>query len=234
MPIRKRGNTWYADIHYSGKRVKKRLSTNKVTAQKMYDEMIKQKKLSPFGATDYCYDLKKIQKQFLLEVEPRVSTKTLHDYNVFHNGVTDYLKGTAFESVRNDFNEYILQRQKQGISIRSLNLTIELTRRMFRHAIETKLIPSDPLSGIKKLKGAKKMKRALAPDEIEALLENSGRFQIIWLTFLNTGLRRSELVELKWKDVDFDKNRITVSKDLPGKGVKETRNGNGSNLPLTA
>ncbi|GJQ59738.1 MAG: hypothetical protein D8M57_13000 [Candidatus Scalindua sp. AMX11] len=219
MPIYKRGKTWYADLYVNGKRSRKRLSTNKATAQKMYEEILKRKDFSPFGTLGYNYDLEKIQKQFLLEMEPRVSAKTLHDYNVFLNGVTNRLKGTPFDSVRNDFNAYILQRQKQGISARSLNLTIELSRRMFRHAIETKLIPTDPLSGIQKLKGAKKIKRALTPDEIKPLLDNSGQYKIIWLTFLHTGLRRSELVELKWKDVDLDKGIISIVKNQPGKGV---------------
>ncbi|MCP5007842.1 MAG: hypothetical protein GY941_28490 [Planctomycetes bacterium] len=39
MPIRKIGNTWYADIHVDGKRTRKKLSTNKAIAQRMYDEL---------------------------------------------------------------------------------------------------------------------------------------------------------------------------------------------------
>ncbi len=219
MPIRKRGNTWYADLYINGKRSRKRLSANKTTAQKVYEELIKNKDLSPFGIRDNNYDVKQLQKQFLIEVGLRVNAKTLHDYNVILVGVTDHLNGLPLQEIRKAFIEYLTSRQEEGISARRLNLTLELTQRMFRHAIETNVITLDPLSGISKFKNAKKMRRALTPDEIKALLENSGKFRIIWLAFLNTGLRRSELVELKWKDVDFEKSRITISKDLPGKGV---------------
>ncbi len=81
------------------------------------------------------------------------------------------------------------------------------------------MIVADPLSGLRKLQNTKKVRRSLLPDEVKSLLKNSGKRRIIWLTFLNTGLRRAELVELKWKDVDLENGRITISKDLPGKGV---------------
>ena len=219
MPIRKRGKTWYTDLYVNGRRTRKKLSTNKATAQKIYEDLIKQKDLSPFGISDYNYDIKQFQRCLLLEVEPNISAKTLHDYEVLLSGVTEHLNNTPLQSVRNKFNEYLLERQKQGLSIRTLNLIIELTKRMFRHAVETNLVPLDPLSGTRKFKSAKKLRRALMPEEIKSLLESSGKYRIVWLTFLGTGLRRSELVELKWKDVDLKKGELSVTKERPGKGV---------------
>ncbi|MCP5007843.1 MAG: hypothetical protein GY941_28495, partial [Planctomycetes bacterium] len=137
------------------------------------------------------YNVKQLEDSLLSEIQPRVSVQTLHDYTVILNGVTNHLKHAHLTTVRREFNDYIHKRQEAGISTRTLNLTIELTKRMFLHAIETGLIAADPLSGLRKLKNAKKVKRALLPDEVKALLKNSGKRRILWLTFLNTGLRRT-------------------------------------------
>ncbi|GJQ57420.1 MAG: hypothetical protein SCALA701_02210 [Candidatus Scalindua sp.] len=219
MSLRKIGNSWFADFYTNGKRVRKKLSSNKATAQKIYDTIIRDRDLSKFGLCDKGYDLKKMQQQFLSEISIRLSNKTLSYYNVILDEVTEHLACTPLHEARNTFSDYINRKQELGLSARTLKLIIELTKRMFHHAVETNVISVNPLSGIKNPQGTKKIRRALEPGEIKSLLKNSGRYKIIWLTFLNTGLRRSELVELKWKDIDLKKGTLTIEKERPGKGV---------------
>lgn len=144
MSLRKISNSWFADFYTNGKRTRRKLSTNKATAQKIYDNLIKQREISPFGIIDNAHDIKHLEKQFLIEVGLRVNAKTLHDYKVILSGVTDHLNGLPLQEIRNAFIEYLTSRQEEGISARRLNLTIELSKRMFCHAIETTLFHSTP------------------------------------------------------------------------------------------
>ncbi len=210
---------WYIDLGSRENRYRKKLSTNRATAQKIHDDIIKNKSLTAFGLADNQYDFAELCKRFLTETTARVNYQTAHDYKVLLDGIADRLQHVPIENVREVFNDYLLERQKGGLSLRRLNLTIELARRVFRYGIETNVIPSDPIMGIRKFTVVKKLRRALLPNEIKSLLENSGKFRNIWLVFVGTGLRRSELVELKWKDVDIDKGLISIAKHQHGKGI---------------
>jgi integrase len=53
----------------------------------------------------------------------------------------------------------------------------------------------------------KRKRRALADGEVERLLEVGGERGIVYLAALLTGLRRSELDELRWSDVHLDAPR---------------------------
>jgi integrase len=63
-------------------------------------------------------------------------------------------------------------------------------------------------------------KRRVAPDiltrdEVQGLLANLRfRERILVLLAVTTGLRRSELFGLKWKDVDFQTKQIYVTRSI--------------------
>ncbi len=60
----------------------------------------------------------------------------------------------------------------------------------------------------------------LAPDEVRKLLAAAtGRFRPFLLVAIFTGLRASELRGLRWVDVDFESNKLTVSQRADENGV---------------
>ena len=64
---------------------------------------------------------------------------------------------------------------------------------------------------MKFLKESKKNFRWFPEDAIEKFLKFCGRgLKSIFLVGINTGLRISELLSLKWKQVDFDNCYITI------------------------
>lgn len=58
--------------------------------------------------------------------------------------------------------------------------------------------------GAKSICGPDFQRRALSPEEIKALLDNSGKYRLLWYTMLATGLRRNEAVNLTWDMVKLD------------------------------
>ncbi|HGJ64194.1 TPA: site-specific integrase, partial [bacterium] len=68
------------------------------------------------------------------------------------------------------------------------------------------------VSNVVKLKVPKRNKKFLSQQEIQKLLDSASESYIypIILTGLHTGMRKSELFNLKWTDIDFDQKMITV------------------------
>lgn len=76
-----------------------------------------------------------------------------------------------------------------------------------------RLIPHNPLEHVGKVRGeATFTRRVLTPDEFGRLLDVSGRRRPLYLFAVLTGLRRSTVRGLRWRDVllDGDSPRVTV------------------------
>lgn len=104
----------------------------------------------------------------------------------------------------------MLLRECRKLSRNSIRLILATARVIFNHAIEDGLIESNPAA--KRDRFAKTQKHdfsavPLTREEAEALLESAKefcpRYYPLFLTALRTGLRRGELVALKWGDIQF-------------------------------
>jgi len=84
----------------------------------------------------------------------------------------------------------------------------------------------NPAWDIKKFKEAHNEMDFLQPHEINPLLEKSTEpYRTLFLTAIFTGMRRAELLGLKWGDVDWYNNTIRVRRTLHFKKQKNTREG---------
>lgn len=89
-------------------------------------------------------------------------------------------------------------------------------RSIFKAAQENGLIVRSPVSSMLKPCGKKTQeKTALTPQEREKLIERvmNPRAKTFLLIALNTGMRRGEILALKWDDVDFEKKLIHVRRN---------------------
>jgi integrase len=89
-------------------------------------------------------------------------------------------------------------------------------------------IESNPLSKIRKLKEPRGRVRFLSEEERKALLEackqsKSPYLYLVVVLLLSTGARRSEIINLRWSDVDLSRRIILL---------EETKNGERRVLPL--
>jgi len=110
----------------------------------------------------------------------------------------------------------------RGCAKATCNKYLQVLRVMFDWLIDEKLIKENPARKVKTFSELdEKTPRILFPDEFqkfkEGLKDNAhllhGYFAEIMLTYIMTGLRRSELLNLKLKDINFDHGYIVVHKD---------------------
>src|SRR5215207_10213280 len=65
-----------------------------------------------------------------------------------------------------------------------------------------------------------KRRRHFLPEQVSALLEaaREDRLEALYVVAVHTGLRRGELLALRWNDVDFEKGTLRVDESLDQHG----------------
>lgn len=111
-----------------------------------------------------------------------------------------------------------LLKDENGMSESSLRQLRNFLHMIFNFAVQNNLILHNPTIGVRIPKTGIHENRALTPDEVVRLINavrNSNRpimFCIILSLF--TGLRKGEIIGLKWRNVDFDMQTITIDHQL--------------------
>ncbi|WP_158754735.1 tyrosine recombinase XerC [Dyella sp. S184] len=111
---------------------------------------------------------------------------------------------------------------KEGLAPKSLQRLLSSCRSLFRQLNREGLLAGDPLLGVRGPKVRRKLPQVLDVDEASALVEtDSGgklavRDRAMLELFYSSGLRLSELVGLRWIDLDLDGGEVRVL----GKGSK--------------
>lgn len=107
--------------------------------------------------------------------------------------------------------------EEQGLSSRTIKYAYTLLNALIKQAINDELINKNVVSKVDKPK-QKKIKEliTLTADEVQRFLnviENEEHHAFFKLAF-TSGMRRSELLGLRWSDIDFDKSIITVNQTV--------------------
>jgi integrase len=98
-----------------------------------------------------------------------------------------------------------------------------------------KKIQSNPVQDITIPNKQAKPRKALTLDELSQFLKSIENSRWIWSVkfALITGLRRGELLALRWTDVQWDDNRIVVDKSNSSTGLGNTKSNKVHYVPLS-
>lgn len=115
--------------------------------------------------------------------------------------------------------EFRERRLKAGISRTSTNRELMLLSKMFNWAEAEAFSRGNPARGIKKFSEADRVRSRVLCEDEEAglLLELAPHVRPVVLVALHAGLRRGEILNLPWKNVDLGKRLLTVEGTKSGK-----------------
>jgi integrase len=127
---------------------------------------------------------------------------------------------------------------------RSIEHAVETLRAMLATAVEWNRIPANPAMRLRlppKDPGPQAAERVLTPAELERLYAHAGtlRTETMLRAAAEAGLRRGEIIGLRWRDVLPDARRIVVSENVwqtrAGERLVQTpKSGRGRRVAITA
>ena len=165
-----------------------------------------------------------------LKFEKRFSKNTLISYETDLVSFFDYIVTTygtlpLSETTHTYIRSWLASLKNDGLTAKSINRKISTLRSFFKYQIKTGVLQATPMSKIIAPKNEKRLPAFIAKSDIELLFKHvafpdtwKGRTEkLLFAIFYNTGMRLSELVQLKESNVNAASNTIKVL----GKGNKE-------------
>ena len=110
----------------------------------------------------------------------------------------------------------VAEEKSKGLSPASINNYIRHAKASLNKAVEWQYIKTNPLSDVKQISEPERLPKFMRKSDISHFLANMKDVNLrrLVVAYIATGRRRSELLNLKWKDVDLKNKLYTVS----GKG----------------
>ncbi|GAB2773753.1 tyrosine-type recombinase/integrase [Salinimicrobium soli] len=164
-----------------------------------------------------------------LELEKNYSSHTITAYQNDLGSFTEFLKMEfGEEDLRRveyrHIRSWIVTLVESGLSNNSINRKISSLKAFYRFLQKTRELEISPLAKHRALKVSRKLQVPFSEDEVtRALYAEAGegfealRNKLMVELFYSTGIRRSELINIRLKDIDLGNSLLKVT----GKGNKE-------------
>jgi integrase len=196
-----------------GRRIRKRLSTDFDAAATMLNELRSRADRGSLELLDNRYSWDDLKRDFLAWAKQ--STRSADKY------AADLAAFEKFSHVRcvsmvtpRLVDQWRQERLTEGVRPRTINRQVGTIRNMLSKGVHRfKVLASNALGDVKRLSEGdpSKVRRALTADEVNALFKHSMPYMVpVWRLYATTGMRRMELVNLLWSDVDLEDKSITV------------------------
>jgi integrase len=149
------------------------------------------------------------------------------------------IKGTVRQRTWERYEQFVRVHlaSKTALSPTTIRHLHAAIHKALDEAVADNLIPRNVATNIKLPKMRKKEIHPLNPDQAKAFLEaaRGDRYEALYLLAIHYGLRRGELLGLKWSDLQGNTLQVrrTMSESRVGRIEEETKNGKGRPIELS-
>src|SRR5258707_4063901 len=119
-----------------------------------------------------------------------------------------------------DIRQILKEMTLRGVSSNTRRRLYYVISRAFEFAVRWGTLLLNPVSGVEPQRREPREMRALSETKVKGSLQvtDRGRHAEYFRTAIATGMRPGELAGLRWQDVDFEGNSISVQRSLVWKG----------------
>lgn len=149
----------------------------------------------------------------------RTTSEYLKDLKAFARWAKTHREVAKWSTLtRSDIDEYITQRAKEGIKPATTNRELASISALYRYFIREGLLTSNPARFQSRRKQGEHLPNTIPAEDLQQAYAHSVGVVHVWIGLLSTtGIRISELLDLKWEDIDFK----ACSLEIHGKGNKD-------------
>jgi integrase len=129
-----------------------------------------------------------------------------------------YFKGKMLSAITPETIEGFKAKRRTEVSDSTTNRELAFLKTLFTKAVEWGKLEKSPAARVKKFREPASRERILTVDEIRRLLDAaSPEHRPVLIVALGTGMRRGEILSLKWTDLDLVRGIIYVRTSKSGK-----------------
>lgn len=160
-----------------------------------------------------------IGKRFLAYQKARLTPKAYErERGIVENHLLSFFAGKIAAIRRVDVQRYGTERGGKA-SPHSVQKELNILKHILRLAVEWEVIPSSPALGVKSPRVPAGRVRYLQPAELKAVVQACPDWlQPIVGLAVSTGMRRSEILGLRWLDMDLSNKRVLLPQTKNGEG----------------
>jgi integrase len=225
MGIYRKGNNWYIDYRANGRRIRERVGPNKKLA-----ETVLSKRMVEVAEGKFLDVRRSPPMPF-----PDMADKYLEEYSRVNKRSWEsdlrsikHLKAYFGNRKLSEFSPLLIEGYKRKraelVSPKTVDLEVGCLRHIFTKAIEWGFAQDNPAKRVKLFRPRNARLRYLSEEEIVRFLDScEDYFRPLATVAIHTGMRRGEMLSLRWKDTDFPNGIIHV---------EETKNGERRDVPM--
>jgi len=164
--------------------------------------------------------LEKFIKEWLIMKEANIKPQTINHYRqVMQDYVIPVIGKTLLMDLKpQQIQEIYNDNVAKGIGLRTIEFTHTVIRNCLNHAVRTNIIPKNPSLATNPPKPKPDEMKILNEDQIQTFIlatqslqpENYPFFQLA----ITTGMRRAEILGLKWEDLEWIRHWLVVTRQL--------------------
>jgi integrase len=227
MGLYRRSNSsvWWMSFTHNGQQYRRSTETeDKKLAQRIFDKLRGEIAEGNWfeKLPGESYKFKDLMDKYMKEHSALYKAKTSHirDKSIIAHLNLKFGEMFLTEITTAMISEYKTQRKIDGASARTINYELTLMSHAYNLAIkEWEWVKDNPVKRVKKEKLNNTIERWLTQDEEERLMKASPAWIREIIVFaIHTGLRLTELLDLKWYQIDLDRGTLTIY-EQKNKGV---------------
>lgn len=223
--VRKREGNYFIDYRVNGRRYREFIGTNKKLAQEVLHKRLTEIAENRFldKKNTQNIEFSKFAEEYI-ELYAKNNKKSWETDLQRIKPLKEFFSGKLLHQIDSLMVEAYKAKRKENLSYATVNRELALLKHIFTIAIQWGKAEDNPVKKVKLFRENNERVRFLEKEEAERLVKNcNGYLKRIVIIALNTGMRKGEILSLKWQDIDYNRGIIYV---------RDTKNGEKKELPM--
>ncbi len=158
---------------------------------------------------------REVSDEWWEDAEPKLAIQSVHTYrNAKQRADAAFGSDLIKDIIPRDINLYLMRLASQGLARKTIANSRMVLNLICTHAVLENDILYNPCASVSIPKNLEKTKRVSASSTDEQIIKDNAELWLFPYIAVMTGMRKGEILALQWKDIDFEKKRISITKSV--------------------